>query len=441
MNWPNSAVVTCELFLDLELAMHDKTRPTPHTILNLNEIVELVVLKEKLLMPSVDLLIVINALNWDKLRNGRVDEINWQKELTQWGKGELKHPVFMSLLDDEGILVHSAGSDDGQYRQLQDTLLRRLQDKKWQIKSAAMMGDQHKREAFDLKYIRGFNDAFHLISPNPLYWKFQVLTAPHTAAYHKKRFGSDLTWAHGYYQAVKIYATFARRRKLGLSDTILMHPFVALNSQPSESFVDVFYKRLKDTRSRLLQELSELQQPWRHSVPPLTSILLQRCRTRDDLPMELIKLRDEFKCLRQPLTEFQKEFEEAPTIREKLELKNDFQNSLDLFTRKAKMGRKRIVKVLIDFALDEADSVVRKDLTGPVSLLMRKVADYVYSRRLRPWVNSFLDLHNRSLEIGEEAEHYERILGGVSWAHLSEFELFARNSRRLLDLCQRQHPR
>ena len=67
MNWPNSSIITDDLFLNIELIMHDKARPSLQFMLNLDEIVELVVLKENLLMTSFDLIMLINALNWEKL--------------------------------------------------------------------------------------------------------------------------------------------------------------------------------------------------------------------------------------------------------------------------------------------------------------------------------------------------------------------------------------
>ena len=434
MKWPNSSLVSGELFLDLELAMYGRIRPTPQTLLNLNEIVELVVLKNSLLIPTVDFLVLIDALNWDRLQRLGAEEIDWEHELTNLGKGRLRHPMFLNLLDDEGILVHGLGSQDKEYEELGDVLFGRLRKGIWRPKTPAMMRGQQRREAFELKYVRGFNEAFRVISSNPLYWKLQVLAVPYAAPYYKKRFGADLTWAYENYQEAKAYAIYARKRNLGFSHTILMQPFVALNHQPSKSFVQIFYDRLKSLRSRQIKRLLELQQPWTHAIPPLTSILLKRCRIREELPTELIKLRGEFKPLRESLTAFQKQFEEAETLKEKLELRNDFQSSLDLFTCKAEVRRKRIMKMLVDFALEEADSLASKNLSGPISVVAGKIADYIWSKKLHPWVNSFLDLHNRSLDIRPDGHFYEKLLGEINLSHLSEFELFARNSIRLLKL-------
>lgn len=434
MKWRNSCLISGELFLDLELAMYGKIRPTPQTLLNLSEIIELVVLKDSLLIPTVDFLVLINALNWDRLQGLGAEEIDWEHELINPGKGRLRHPMFLTLLDDEGVLVHSVGSQDKEYEELGNTLFHRLQKGKWRPKTPAMMRGQRRRETFELRYVRGFNEAFRHISSNPLYWKLQILAAPYAARYYKERFGVDLSWAYQNYIEAKLYVTCARKRNLGFSHTILMQPFVALNHQPSKSLVQIFYDRLKDLRDKQIKRLLELQEPWTHTVPPLTSILLQRCKTREELPTELIRLREEFKSLRESLATFQKQSEEAETLKEKLELRKDFQNSLDLFTRRAKVRRKRIMKTLIDFALEQTDSLARKDLGGPISVVAGKIADHIWSKKLYPWVNSFLDLYNRSLDIRLDTHFYEGLFGEINLNHLSEFELFARNSVRLLKL-------
>jgi len=175
-------------------------------------------------------------------------------------------------------------------------------------------------------------------------------------------------------------------------------------------------------------------------LPPLTSILLQRCKSRDDLPIELIKLRREFRFLRESLAKYQREFEEAQTIREKMDLKRDFQTSMDLFARKTRGRRKRIAKILMDFAIGQSDALIRKDFSGPISVIIGKFADYLYSKRICPWMNTFLDLYDRSLRIGPEATDYEKIFGKVNLNYLSEFQLFAQNSQKFLEL-HKKHTR
>ncbi len=441
MSWPNSSIITDDLFLDLELIMHDRIRPSLQGMFNLNEIVELVVLKENLLITSLDFIILVNALNEDK--SGELEKMtgdDWVQELVNPGKGNLRKPIILSLLDEEGILVYDTGeAQNKEYKELGKTLWGHFKKGEWSIKTPVMSASNiEKREELELGYVKGFNKSFKYVSSDPLYWKMAILGASYVK--YKKQFGPGLSWVYEFYEQVQPYTDFAKRNNLGFSDTILMHPFVSLSYQPSVNFIEIFYRNLKDLRNEQIQEVLELQQPWTYHLPPLTSILLQRCKSRDDLPIELIKLRREFRFLRESLAKYQREFEEAQTIREKMDLKRDFQTSMDLFARKTRGRRKRIAKILMDFAIGQSDALIRKDFSGPISVIIGKFADYLYSKRICPWMNTFLDLYDRSLRIGPEATDYEKIFGKVNFNYSSEFQLFAQNSQKFLEL-HKKHTR
>ena len=166
---------------------------------------------------------------------------------------------------------------------------------------------------------------------------------------------------------------------------------------------------MKEVRDKQITEFLDLEQPWIHNLPPLTTILLQRCRTLEDLPTELIKLRAEFENLRESLTKYQKSYEEAATIKDKLELKREFQNSVDLLMQKVTRGKKRIMKTIIDFAVDQSDSMIRKDFVGPTKTVLGKLVEYVYDRRIYPWVNSFLHMYDESISIESDLNYLNRV--------------------------------
>lgn len=436
MTWVNSSLVTSDLFLGLEFLMYGKTMPSLVTILNLNEIVELVVLKEKLLMPTTDHITILKNLNYQKIQEcGGNETIDWAYEIKNLGKANLDKPAITDSLYEAGILVlDTEQNDDMEFRQFGDDLYSKQWSGDWLLKSIGLDWTKAK-DIIELEYIRYMNN-FLKSSSDPVYLKMLLLATPDLLSSHAhlKRSKYDASWMYHFYKEVETYAKFTKRRKLGFSDTLLVLPFVAFNFQHSQSFIEIFYDKLKQVRNSHIQQFLEIQQPWIYCLPPLTAILLQRCKTREDLPFELIKLRDEFKHLRQSLTKYQKEYEQTDTVREKIELRKEFQSSIDIFMRKITGGRKRIVKTIIDFTVDQSDSIVRQDFSGPIKSIVGKLVEYMYERKLYPWMNSFLDLYNRSLEIKADTNMYERLFGEVSLEHLNEFELFAKCSNRLLEI-------
>ena len=436
MSWTNCSLVTSDLFLGLEFLMYERVVPSAVTILNLNEIVELVVLKEKLLMPSSDHIVILKNLNAKKIKDlGGNDALDWNYEIKNLGKAHLDKPLITNSLFDAGVLVlDTEQKEDKDYRDFGDRLYSKQWQGEWLLKSVGLDWEKSS-DIIEVEYVRYMN-SFLKQSSDPVYLKMLILATPDLLSSHPhlKRSKYDASWMFHFYKEVQLYSEFARRKSLDFTDTMLVQPFVALNFQHSENFIDIFYKQLKEVRDKQITELLDLEQPWIYNLPPLTAILLQRCRTLEDLPTELIKLRGEFKNLRESLTKYQKSYEEAVTIKDKLELKREFQNSIDLLMRKITRGKRRIMKTIIDFAVDQSDSMIRKDFVGPTMAVLGKLIEYVYDRRLYTWVNSFLHMYDESISIESDLNLYKKIFGDVNLDHFSELKLFAQNSSRLLNV-------
>jgi hypothetical protein len=437
MIWTNSVLVTNELFLSNEFVLQGKTKPSLQTILDLNEIIELVVLKEKLLMPTVDHITILKTLNYQEiLKLGGNEAINWKYEIKNLGSANLAKPILTNCLYDAGILIlDTEQSEDREFREFGEDLYSKHRHKDWYSRAVGLRLGGVVQDIIELDYIRYFNN-FLKSSSDPIYLKKLILATPDLLVSHPdlKRSKYDASWMFRFYKQVQPYAEFARLKGLSFSDTSLMQLFIAFNFQHSDTFIDIFYNRLKQVREEQIQEFLELQQPWLYCLPPLTSILLQRCKTLDDLPTQLLNLRSEFTGIRQSLTEYHKKYEEANTIKEKLEIKQDFQNSVDLFMRKIKGGKTRIIKTMIDFAVGQSDSIIQQDLSGPLKAVLGKLADYIYQRKLYPWVNSFLQLYEKSLDIQLDRDLYQKIFGEIDFDHYDEFQEFSQNSIRLLSI-------
>jgi len=420
--------------------MYGKVVPSAVTILNLNEIVELVVLKERLLMPSSDHIVILKNLNSQRIKDlGGNDALDWKYEIKNLGKARLDKPIITNSLFDAGVLVlDTEQKEDKDYRDFGERLYSQQWQGEWLLKSVGLDWEKSS-DIIEVEYVRYMNN-FLKQSSDPVYLKMLILATPDLLSSHPhlKRSKYDASWMFHFYKEVQLYSEFAQGKSLGFTDTVLMHPFITLTFQHSENFIDIFYKRLKEVRDKQVIELLDLEQPWIYGLPPLTTILLQRCRTLEDLPTELIKIRDEFKNLRDSLTKYQKSYEEAATIKDKLELKREFQNSIDLFMRKVTGGRRRIMKTIIDFAVDQSDSVIRQDFIGPAKDVLGKLVEYIYDRRLYPWMNSFLHMYDESISIKSDLNLYKKMFGDINLNYFSELELFAQNSSKLLTIHKTQ---
>ena len=436
MTWMNSSLVTSDLFLGLEFSMYGKIRPSIVTILNLNEIVELVVLKEKLLMPSTDHILILKKLNSQKIQDlGGNKAIDWRYEIKNLGKGNLDKPIITDCLFEAGVLVLDTEQDeDKEFRDFGGRLYSQQWEGEWVLKSVDLDWEGAS-DVVELSYVEFMNN-FLKQSSDPVYLKMLILATPDLLSSHPHHKGDkyDASWMFHFYKEVEVYSKYAKGKRLGFTDTLLMQPFVALNFQPSDNFVDIFYEKLRQVRNEQIRQFLDLQHAWIHRLPPLTAILLQRCKTLEDLPAALINLRGEFKNLRDSLSKYQKDYEEALTIKDKIELKRGFQDSIDLSMRKVTGGRRRIIKTIIDFTVNQSDSAIRQDFGGPVKSVLGKLVEYIHTRRMYPWMNSFLHLYDESIAIKSDVNLYEKIFGEVNLNHFGELELFAQRSYRLLGI-------
>ena len=147
--------------------------------------------------------------------------------------------------------------------------------------------------------------------------------------------------------------------------------------------------------------------------------------------MEMIKLRNEFQGIRESFSSFQKEFNEAKLIKEKIDLKKDFHNSIELFRSKVTAPKKRFIKTVLDFTADHSANALASDFSGPVKSIVKKIAEFVYQKKICPWVCSFADLYEKSLDIDVSSNLIEKIFGEVSFDNLDYYKSFGKVSARL----------
>ena len=430
----NSSLVTGELFLDLEAVIHGKTSPTLQTIFALNEILELLVLKNSLFMTSSDHILVIKNLNRAEIEKlGGSEQIDWSYEIRNLGSANLLKPMITTHLYDTGILIlDTEQDDDSEFRNFgQEIFKQQWKSGNWLLKTIGYdTPNLQQKEFYEAAFLQGFHNTYQRVSSDPVYWKMVITAWPH-AAEDFKTIGYDFEFMYKYYKQVGAYLDFAKHKNYDFNDSPFMQPFIALQVQPSDLFSKVFYEELKNTREHEVKNILELNEPWVLFLPPLTTILLQRCNRIEDLPMEMIKLRNEFQNIRESFSSFQKDFNDAKLIKEKIELKKDFLHSIELFRSKVTAPKKRFVKTVLDFTADHSVNALANDFSGPVKSIVQKISEFVYQKKICPWVCSFADLYEKSLDIDVNSNLIEKVFGEVNLDNLDYYKSFGKVSASL----------
>lgn len=434
MQYLNSSLVTGELFLDLEMVLYNKTAPSLQTILSFDEIVEQVVLKDQLLMSASDHILILKNINRNEIENlGGNSNIDWEYEINNLGSANLNKPQFTNILADKKILIlDTEQNEDSRFKKFGQEIFSEQWQRSWNLKNIGFgIEDSKLKNDYELAYLQGFNNSF-ISNPNRQFWLMWIKSLPDLGPDLKKSSNIDYMWLYNYFKQVEIYLNFSKAQGLEFSDNPFMQPFIALNSLPSQNFINIFYKNLKEIRNEELNHFFELQESWICYLPPLSAILLERCDKLEDIPYELVNLRKEFKNIRKSMQKFQIKFNDSKTIQDKYEIKKEFEESMNLFTQKVKNPKGRIIKTVLDFAVEQPGSAIKRDFTGPINLIVKKLAEYAYYKKIYPWVNSFADLYGESLQIREDKNLYEKLFGQIDFKSFKEFETFANNSNQLI---------
>ncbi len=205
MSWTNSVLVTSDLFLSNELVMYGKTIPSLQTILDLNEIIELVILKEKLLMPTTDHIVILKNLNYQEIQKlGGDKAIDWGYEIKNLGKANLLRPILTNCLYEAGILIlDTEQTKDSGFREFGEGLYSKQWQEDWLSKSVGLRFEGTIQDILELEYIRYFNN-FLKSSSDPVYLKMLILATPDLLSTHPhlKRSKYDASWMFHFYKEV-----------------------------------------------------------------------------------------------------------------------------------------------------------------------------------------------------------------------------------------------
>lgn len=167
------------------------------------------------------------------------------------------------------------------------------------------------------------------------------------------------------------------------------------------------YRRLADIHHVKLEDILKHLGYSELPVPPLTSILLSRCRDRDDLPVQLKKLRYEFESLREAGRLHEQRLEKASTLREQFEAIEEFNEFWCIFSNKLNRKSARIIYRLWDI-FKEPDPT--KWFTKSIDLLVEFAREQFILNRYK----GLLDIWNLAKETKaaqNQLTDIERIFG------------------------------
>jgi len=103
------------------------------------------------------------------------------------------------------------------------------------------------------------------------------------------------------------------------------------------------YARIADIHRAKVEELLKFTGYRQVPIPPLASILLSRCRGREDVPDQITKLRAEFQELRDAGRSHQEHLEAASSLDEQFGVMEEFNEFWEAFARKTKHRTTRLI--------------------------------------------------------------------------------------------------
>ena len=137
---------------------------------------------------------------------------------------------------------------------------------------------------------------------------------------------------------------------IGFANKTPLHPLFpvyALRAQMSAFKRDThsfeIYKRVADVHKVSVERISKCLGLKQIGIPPLTSILLSRCKSRENVIDQLVKMRDEFSNLRTICSEHERNIRVAKTLRDQVEIIEEFDEYWAALERRKTRQKQRLI--------------------------------------------------------------------------------------------------
>jgi hypothetical protein len=182
---------------------------------------------------------------------------------------------------------------------------------------------------------------------------------------------------------------------------------------------------LRNLESQIAVQLKPLQSMMQSRlvpIPPLTALLLDRCKTADDIPSELSALRTRFSSARAELLKYELRLASANTLGDQFDAIRDIERAqLRIAEVVAREDRWGITKSLVRHAWDIAkQGSLFKAATSLVDLSL----DPLLNRPSRRLATHFVDIQRQLREVNGYFGLLERVFGEkeVEHAAFQQFE-------------------
>lgn len=175
----------------------------------------------------------------------------------------------------------------------------------------------------------------------------------------------------------------------------------------SYSFARRAYLEVSSTHQELAAKLQLWSTRTAIDVPPLLSILLSRCKSRELLISELVALRLEFSDLRRSLREAQNSFDSAASLNERIRAVERIETLRRTLLKKA-------TKNTASSVVQRTWSIVKKgSIIGILTELADLVLDFGGERQLVGGLRRFVDIERLALSGDLSSSSISRLFGNI----------------------------
>jgi hypothetical protein len=189
-----------------------------------------------------------------------------------------------------------------------------------------------------------------------------------------------------------------------------------------ESPIFKLYNEITERHKEMAKKVLEFQRPRAIYIPPLLSILLNRCENRNEIPQRLMELRDEFTDLRQEMYYWQTEMNQKHYFKDQLELREELDNSLTKSAKKYDERRigfyKNVSGAILD-AIEEGN--LKKIITKPVIAVAKEGIDLLPDKFKTKRFTGIVDIFNEALHV----QDYTNLLNKIfkESVDISQYEI------------------
>lgn len=213
-------------------------------------------------------------------------------------------------------------------------------------------------------------------------------------------------YSHSIRGATEDITGLIRTARINKMDLVLMpewSPFT-IADVPALSFAVCLYRELSKLHKIKLEKLYAISKPRSYYIPPLLSIVLSKCRGRDDFMENVWTLREDLTPFREASRKLQYRIAGESQLRDQLDALEEYTDAVAALARKVKSPKPRLLQAMWDLTKE-----------GTLGSIILKGIDRLYERdmesRCLGKIEGFYDLWNSSLRVKNYFGQFERVFG------------------------------